>query len=221
MFKKLLKSVNNLIILVIIVVILLAVQSYLVRQASNIDAKVTVYVATTDIEANTLIDDKMLRATQRNLIDVPLNYVKSKSDIVGKFAVNNIYRNEELLTNDLKIYKDDFFFNLENTNNQFMSIAFNSDAANGWRLMKDQRVNIIFSPYQVSEGSVLSMPRVIENIRVVDILSETLKSYNINSNEEMGVPKYIIFEVTPDIAEYLTHVKDKGRLEISVLSNKK
>lgn len=218
MFKKIFKSANNLLVIILLVAILLGIQSYLVRQASNIEAKATVFVATMDIKPNTEIKEGMFRATQRDLTDLPLDIVKSKESIVGKFASQNIYKNEELLSKDLKVYKDDFFFNLENNNNQFISIAFTADAANGWRLMKDQRVNIIYSPFQRVDGSEYQASRVISNVRVVDIITETLKSYNINSNEDVGIPKYIIFEVDPATAEYLANVKDKGRLEISLLS---
>ena len=103
-----------------------------------------------------------------------------------------------------------------------MAVDFKADQANGWRLKKDQYVDIIFVPDKISINNNPGNNTEKDNgiIRIESIRIAALIDSGGNIVDEAGkgqIPSYICFEVDKGIDEFLAFAKKNGRIEIAVI----
>lgn len=238
------KKFKKLILVLIIIAILLTVQVIIIKNASQYEAKINIVYAKTDIPAKTVITSDMLTTKSINLSMVHLQAYRSTADLIGKTAKADIADGEMILNS--RIGKPDEMAEIKvlDKNNRLFAIEFKPDQANGWWLLLDQKVDLIFvptSPAGVNAPTSLSRPsdaqsntagnadqtqftsssngiKRLSNIRVAAIIDETLQP--LANDTRTSIPKYIVFEVAPQQDEFLAWAKSNGRIELSVRTEK-
>ena len=99
-------KVRVVIIAAILTVILTGLSIYVQNAVVNNIPKVTVYIATADIQAGNIVNDNNITSKQIDLTLANANYITIKSDIVNKVAKNTIY-NGDIININRVTNKDD------------------------------------------------------------------------------------------------------------------
>ncbi|HOJ11391.1 MAG TPA: SAF domain-containing protein [Clostridiales bacterium] len=214
------KRVNILILTIILVVILLIIEVIIVRSAAEYEPKVNAVFAAVDILAGEIIKDEMLEKREISISLVHQKSFKTKDEIIGKKAKNDMEKGEMILAG--RIYTDGEIDEIQvlDSKNRLFTVEFKGDQVNGWWLKEGQYVDIIFIPSErIQKESVHgiennNIQRVI-NVRVAAIIDD--KGKLVKGMENASTPKYISFEVDDRLDEFLAYAKGNGRIEVSVI----
>lgn len=235
-------KIKKLILVVFLILLLLTIEVVIVKSASQYEPKINVVYAKTDIAAKALITKDMLTTKTISLSMVHLKAYRSVDELVGKTAKADIVSGEMILSGRIGKLDEMTEIRVLDKNNRLFAVEFKPDQANGWWLLIDQKVDLIFIPTSAGGVNVpldiskptnpdtitATMPtgtelaqtgvKRLENIRVAAIIDEGLKQ--LNNETRTSNPKFISFEVTKEQDEFLAWAKGNGRIEISVRPNK-
>lgn len=221
----------------VLAVTLLVVEIIIVRSAARYDPQVEVVFARTNIPEKTVIQENMLDRRKIDLHLVNKQLVKDLNDIVGKEAKIDIEEGEMIFKSRIGNRNEVEEIKVIDTKNRLFTVEFKGDQANGWWLMADQYVDIIFIPthssknltenennissrqYQnsmdISSATLCCKPTRLRNIRVAALIDD--KGNLLKNSRKDTLPRYISFEVTDVQDEFLAYAKSHGRIEISVI----
>lgn len=231
------KKLNLVLLTSALVVILLAVEVVIVKSASKYEPQTSVIYSRVKIPQKTVIREEMLEEKKVAASMAHRQSFRKMSDIVGKRARIDMEEGEMVLSAKLGPVDEMEEIKVKNKDGRLFSIEFKGDQANGWWLMTDQYVDILFVPNEkakdypsseihdseggmessrpdVRENSSLKIQR-LRNIRIAAIIDERGKL--LKNAERTSLPKYVSFEVTQVQDEFLAYAKGNGRLEISVI----
>jgi len=216
----------------LIVVILVIVEVVIIKGASNYEPVSEVVFARVGIPEKSEITADMLEVKKIGIGLVHPMSLRNIRDAAGKRASMDIEAGEMMLSGKLG-YEGMEIIEVKDKNKRLYSVEFKGDQANGWWLMTDQNVDILFVPGKNSQTSagagnndsadvevspgVIGGGRVqkLRNIRIAALIDDNGKL--LKNKERNTLPRYVSFEVTDQQAEYLAYAKSNGRLEICVI----
>jgi len=226
------KRIHMAVIVTLAIVVLLAVEIAIIRSMSDFEPKIAVVYATKQIQPKEEIREDMVELRNISLSYAHKLAVRDLKDVIGRKANVTIESGEMVLSSRIGDIKDIPDIELKNADNRLFTVEFKPDQANGWWLLVDQYVDILFVPnnepgiavYDASSEQKLmerSKERYdeskvvrLENIRVAAIIDE--KGTLLTNEKRDVVPRYVSFEVDDKQDAFLAHAKSHGRLEISV-----
>lgn len=210
------KRFKMLVAVALLTVILVGAEIYIIRAATSYEPVTEVVFARVKIPEDTLITGEMLEIKKVGLASVHKLSVRKSENILGKRSATDIESGEMILSS--KVGSSDAMekIKVKDKNKRLFSVEFKGDQANGWWLLTDQNVDIIFVPGEAgtSEGMGNDVKK-LENIRIAALIDERGKL--LKNNDRSTLPRYISFEVTDQQAAFLAEAKSKGRLELSVI----
>jgi len=226
------KRIHMAVIVTLAIVVLLAVEIAIIRSMSDFEPKIAVVYATKQIQPKEEIREDMVELRNISLSYAHKLAVRDLKDVIGRKANVTIESGEMVLSSRIGDIKDIPDIELKNADNRLFTVEFKPDQANGWWLLVDQYVDILFVPnnepgiavYDASSEQKLmerSKERYdeskvvrLENIRVAAIIDE--KGTLLTNEKRDVVPRYVSFEVDDKQDAFLAYAKSHGRLEISV-----
>ncbi len=223
---KILRSkVVRLVLVIMLTVSMFFVKGYIEQQAISVDTTKTIYVINSSFESKDLIESEDLKGIDISITSLPKGYIDNKSDAVGNYVIEPITDGDFVLSTNLT---DDKHFedSIVPVGYKIVSIPLNIDEAAGWKFDIDQNVDMVFSPFQYTQNSTdtsnqqkvttLYKEKIIDDVKVVDIMNEALVSTDSKSFE--GIPKYVVIMVKEKEAEFISMAKDKGRFDVLIKS---
>ena len=216
----------------LIVIILVIIEVVIIKGASNYEPVSEVVFARVRIPEKCEITAEMLEVKKIGIGLVHPLSLRNIRDAAGKRASMEIEAGEMLLAGKLG-YEGMERIEVKDRNKRLYSVEFKGDQANGWWLMTDQNVYILFVPdknAQTSAGAenndsadievapgIIGGNRVqkLRNIRIAALIDDNGKL--LKNKDRTTLPRYVSFEVTDQQAEYLAYAKSNGRLEICVI----
>lgn len=231
---------GSLLAVFILVLLLVVTEIVIIKSASKYEPQVRVVFAKTRIPERTVITPDMLELRDVDLSFVHRLSLRSISDAVSKRAGMDIEAGEMVLSGKLKSEEMEII-EIKDRNKKLFSVEFKGDQANGWWLMTDQKVDIIYIPDEDPVNSAApntgavqgnedpaavrvegneDFPdkiRVLEDVRIAALIDENGKL--LKNNGRATLPRYVSFEVTDEQVGLLAFAKGHGRLELSVVPN--
>jgi len=227
------KRIHMAVIIAVAIVVLLAVEIAIIRSMSDFEPKIAVVYATKRIQPKEEIREDMVEIRNINLSYAHKLAIRDLDEVIGRKANVAIESGEMILSSRIGDIKEIPDIELKDANNRLFTVKFEPDQANGWWLLVDQYVDILYVPndepgitvfdpsseqklMEQSKGEYDESKVVrLENIRVAAIIDEkgTLLS---NDDKREIVPRYVSFEVDSRQDAFLAYAKSHGRLEISV-----
>ena len=216
----------------LIVIILVIIEVLIIKGASNYEPVSEVVFARVRIPEKCEITAEMLEVKKMGIGLVHPLSLRDIRDAAGKRASMEIEAGEMLLAGKLG-YEGMERIEVKDRNKRLYSVEFKGDQANGWWLMTDQNVDILFVPdknAQTSAGAenndsadIEVAPGIIggnkvqklRNIRIAALIDDNGEL--LKNKDRTTLPRYVSFEVTDQQAEYLAYAKSNGRLEICVI----
>ncbi|MEG6612770.1 SAF domain-containing protein [Pseudoclostridium thermosuccinogenes] len=224
-------------IVAVAIVALVATEVVIIRSLSNFEPKIPVVYAKRQILPQDEITADMVEIKNVNISYVHKLAVRRMEDVVGQKARVAIESGEMILSSRIGYVDDIPAIELKKTENRLFTVEFKPDQANGWWLLVDQYVDILYVPdeeptivvaqasapqysqNQARHGYDESKVVRLSNIRVAAIIDER---GNLLSNGKRDiVPRYVSFEVDDKQDAFLAYAKSHGRLEISVRPSRK
>ena len=216
----------------LIVIILVIIEVVIIKGASDYEPVSEVVFARVRIPEKCEITAEMLEVKKVGIGLVHPLSLGNIRDAAGKRASMEIEAGEMLLAGKLG-YEGMERIEVKDRNKRLYSVEFKGDQANGWWLMTDQNVDILFVPdknAQTSAGAqindsadadviqgIIGGNRVqkLRNIRIAALIDDNGKL--LKNKDRTTLPRYVSFEVTDQQAEFLAYAKSNGRLEICVI----
>lgn len=209
----------------ILVVILVIVEVVIIKGASNYEPVSEVVFAKVMIPEKCEITAEMLEVKKIGIGLVHRSSLKNIVDIVGKRADMDIEAGEMILAGKLG-YEGMEPIEVKDKSKRLYSVEFKGDQANGWWLVTDQNVDILYIPSKNAQTAMNDMEALpqddagspvqkLRNIRIAALIDENGK--RLEDKNRSTLPRYISFEVTEQQADFLAFAKGSGRLEICVI----
>lgn len=210
------KRIKMLAAAVLVTVLLMGVEIYIIRAATSYEPTTEVVFAKMKIPENTIVTADMLELRKVELGMVHKLSVRSPEVLDGKRTAVDIESGEMVLSSKVGSSDEMEKIRVKDKNKRLFSVEFKGDQANGWWLLTDQNVDILFIPSE-DGNSVNSSSGIkkLKNIRVAALIDDRGKL--LKNNERATLPRYISFEVTDEQASFLAYAKSRGRLELSVI----
>ncbi len=215
----------------LLVVILVIIEIAVVKGASNYEPVSEVVFTKVRIVENSEITAEMLEVKKIGIGMVHRLSLRNIGEVVGKRAAMDIEAGEMILTGKLG-YEGMESIEVKDRNKRLYSVEFRGDQANGWWLMTDQNVDILFVPNntqtsgsyktegndEVAEqtmGIAANRVEKLKNIRIAALIDANGKL--LENRDRTTLPQYVSFEVTDQQADFLAYAKSNGRLELCVI----
>lgn len=227
------RKFGTIVVAFVLVIVLVNVEIFIIKGASRYEPQSEVVYAKVKIPEKTLITTEMLEVKKIGTGLVHRLSVGAIKDVVGRRAKMDMESGEMILSAKLG-YEDMERIEVKDKNKRLFSVEFKGDQANGWWLMADQYVDIIFVPNEkaaqlddASTNSTTGNKQVIwqdiiankvyklKNVRIAALIDDNGKL--LKNKDRASLPKYISFEVTEEEADFLAYAKSNGRLEVSVV----
>jgi Flp pilus assembly protein CpaB len=239
------KKINIVLLTAVLAMILLAVEVVIVKNLAKYEPQTTVVFSKERIPENTIVMDSMLIEKKIAADLVPDKTVSDIKDVVGKRVKSDIEKGEMLLSSKLFTSKSLDLAEKTTDGSRLFSIEFKADQVNGWWLVPGQLVDILFIPDIKSDQDLNALgpqntmagtnnkkevidtrpdyDKIIEDsciirlsgIRIAAVIDE--KGKILTDFDRTTLPRYISFEVSGDMDEFLAWAKTNGRFEISVI----
>ncbi|NJD02980.1 MAG: hypothetical protein FIA99_10400 [Ruminiclostridium sp.] len=217
----------------LLVVILVVVEIVVIKSASNYEPVSEVIFAKVRIPEKCEITAEMLEVKKIGIGLVHRLSLRNIRDVEGKRASMEIEAGEMILAGKLG-YEGMENIEVRDKSKRLYSVEFKGDQANGWWLITDQNVDILFVPDKNAQASgdskmdansigteenseIISGNRVqkLRDIRIAALIDEN--GTLLKNKDRTTLPKYVSFEVTDLQAEFLAYAKSNGRLELCVI----
>lgn len=210
------KRIKMLAAAALLTVLLMGVEIYIIRAATSYEPTTEVVFAKMKIPENTVVTVDMLELRKVELDMVHKLSVRSPEELDGKRTAVDIESGEMVLSSKVGSSDEMEKIWVKDKNKRLFSVEFKGDQANGWWLLTDQNVDILFIPTEDSNSAnSWSGTKKLKNIRVAALIDDRGKL--LKNNERATLPRYISFEVTDEQASFLAYAKSRGRLELSVI----
>lgn len=203
-----------------LVLLLVITEIVIIKSASKYEPQISVVFAKTRIPERTVITPDMLELRDVNVSYVHRMSLRNISDAAAKRAGMDIDAGEMVLSGKLKPEEMEVI-EVKDRNKKLFAVEFKGDQANGWWLMTDQVVDIIYIPNEnpvngtAPGNKVRDDMQVLEDIRIAALIDENGKL--LKNKDRTSLPRYISFEVTDEQVGFLAYAKGHGRLELSVV----
>lgn len=221
-----------------LVIILVVTEIVIIKSASKYEPQAEAVFAKTRIPERTKIAPEMLEVRKVARSFVHRMSLTAAADAVEKYAGVDIEAGEMILSGKLNDAEQEAV-KVKDADKRLFSVEFKGDQANGWWLMPDQRVNIIYVPDERREAletgnlpesggkaaadspaesiarGVRGKVQVLENIRIAALIDAN--GVILKNTGRASLPQYVSFEVTDEQAGLLAYAKGHGRLELSVI----
>lgn len=175
------------------------------------------------------------------------NTIRDKAQIIGKKAKVFIDSGEMVLSDKIGTPDEMEEIKVADPKNRLFACEFKPDQANGWWLLVDQRVDIIYIPLErqaaartdgtaptdaktekLKDESIFPSASIIADDSDIPIKYKKIENVRVaailddkfqplDNKKRDTTPKYISFEVTPTQDAILAYAKGNGRLELSVI----
>jgi hypothetical protein len=227
------RKLGSIIITLSIVVILVIIEIIIIKGASRYEPQTDIVFAKVRIPEKTLITMEMLEIKKININMAHKLALVNIKDALGRPAGMDIEAGEALLSSKLG-YEGMEKIVVKDKDKRLFSVEFKGDQANGWWLMADQLVDIIYVPdtkneqdtgresnsitddsQDISQIKIENKILKIKNIRIAALIDGDGKL--LKNKDRNTIPKYISFEVSQEEADFLAYAKGNGRLEISLI----
>jgi Flp pilus assembly protein CpaB len=217
-----------------LVVILVVIEIVIIKSASKYEPMLGVVFAKVRIPEKTVITQEMIEIRNVGISYVHRQSIRNTGDVASKRAGMDIEAGEMILQS--KLGSDEMEeISVRDKNKRLFSVEFKGDQANGWWLLSDQNVDIIFIPDKTFDiqtdmsttdnkdmssrtatgSNMAGGVQVLKDIRIAALIDD--KGKLLENSDRNTLPKYISFEVTNEQASFLAIAKGNGRLEISVI----
>jgi pilus assembly protein CpaB len=210
---------------ILLVFVLVVVEVVIVKSASKYEPQLGVLYAKVKIPEKTVVTAEMVEIKKVGISFVHRQSIRDVRNAAAKIARMDIEAGEMILSSKLGSSEMEEIV-VKDKSKRLFSVEFKGDQANGWWLIADQNVDILFVPNEMpgegqtvpagntSPGSV----QILKDIRVAALIDD--KGKLLKNTERAVLPKYISFEVTDEQASFLAYAKSNGRLEISSIPGK-
>lgn len=222
----------------VLVIILVVTEIVIIKGASRYEPQAEVVFAKVKIPERTQITSEMLEIKKVARSFAHRMSLKDTADAAGRYAGVDIEAGEMILSGKLNDGGQEAV-EVRDIGKRLFSVEFKGDQANGWWLMPDQRVNILYIPDErriaietgarpengekaatdgTAEADAASMRdriQVLENVRIAALIDEN--GVILKNAARASLPRYVSFEVTDEQAGLLAYAKGHGRLELSVI----
>jgi len=234
------RKLNFILVTFILIIVLLGVEIIIVRNISKYEPQTNVVYARTKIPEKAVINADMLQEKKIDLSMVHSQSVRSIKELIGKKSRVDIEEGEMVLSGKLGPNDEMEQIKITDKNNRLFSVEFKGDQANGWWLMVDQYVDIIYVPNErmktdnapdvtalqeqipdsadITQWKSPSAVKRLRNIRIAALIDE--KGKLLKNTDRSTLPKYVSFEVNDSQDEFLAYAKSSGKLEISSIPGK-
>lgn len=227
--KKLLRSgLFKFLFVLIAAVGLFIFSNYIDAQVNGIKATTEVYVVNKDLDTKHKITDTDIKMIEVLITDEPNYSIADKSQLIDKYVIEPVTKGAFILSHNISDVKNYEAYVIPE-GYSMISIPLSIDNAVGWKIEKEQIVQMVFSPIQYKtvdgdnqstfkDASVLYEPRVLEDVTIIDIMNEA--TISVDDASFAGTPKYIVVQVKDSDAEFIAKAKDKGRFDILISGTK-
>lgn len=198
----------------LLVIILVVIEIIIVKGASNYEPQSEVIFARMRIPERTMITADMLVIKKLGLKDIHSMALRSMKEVAGKRAKSDIEAGEMILSARLG-FEGMEKIQVKDKTKRLFAVEFKGDQANGWWLMADQYVDILFIPNEKRGNMPIGNVQKLRGIRVAAMIDDNGKL--LKNKDRTTLPKFISFEVSEQEAEFLAYAKSNGRLEVSVV----
>lgn len=213
---------------ILLAIILISVEAYVIKVVTNIEPEIEAVFSTKKIPAKVIITPDMVTVKKINVSLVTLQTIRSLNQVIGKASITEIEGGEVIksfrVAEPLSLKE----IKVLNPDNRLMSVDFKADQVNGWYLASGDFVDIHYTPNAAANINIekreqiedpfqrsLMEFHVFDNIRVAGILDD--KGQVIMEITREQLPKLISFEVTKDLAKFISAAKTTGKIELSVI----
>lgn len=223
----------------LLVVVLMAAEVFIIKSASKYEPQVDVVFAKTRIAEGTSLSADLAEIRKVGISNAHRQSIRNIGDLEGRKAGMDIEAGEMLLSAKLRPEGMEAI-KVRDRSKRLFSVEFKGDQANGWWLMTDQQVDIIFIPNEMMNGRITASPPAAEgakpnpaidggksgslavsgvlrlrNIRIAAMMDD--RGQLLKNTGRQTLPKYISFEVTDAQADFLAYAKGAGRLELALI----
>lgn len=234
------KRINFLLVTISLAVVFLIIEIVVVKTVSKYEPQISIVYAAARIPANTKIQADMLLLKKVDLSMVNRLAVRDVKSLTGKKTKVDIEEDEIFLSTKAADENEMDEIKVMDKNNRLFALELKGDQANGWWLMADQYVDIIFVPdervveraqRQQSPGLTAREEQVgagitpdyagitrLNNIRVAALIDE--KGKILANSGRTTLPRYVSLEVSNRQDEFLAYAKNRGKLELSIVPPK-
>ncbi|CDF58758.1 Flp pilus assembly protein CpaB [Thermobrachium celere] len=185
---------------------------------------VKVLVANADIPKGTVIEKKMLRE-----IDIPKDicqqgYVREYSSVLGKFAKENIIKDEILIFEKIQSQQiSELSFNIDE-NHRAVSVNVTGDTGVSYLLKPGDYVDVIVFLSEKRENNRIvrrDIAKVIlQNIKVLAVDRNITRENNPKDDGKVPPRFFVTLEVPAQDVEKLVLAEDIGKIKLSLRSNR-
>ena len=218
----------------ILVFVLVIIEIIIVKSASKYEPKLGIVFAKVKIPEKTVITPDMIEIKDVGIGFVHRLSIRDAGNVTAKRAEMDIEAGEMMLSSKLGSNEMEQI-TVKDKSKRLFSVEFKGDQANGWWLMTDQNVDIIFVPDKAdsirarvdtvaSKGingrtaaveDLYSGMQVLKDIRIAALIDD--KGSLLENSKRTSLPIYVSFEVTNEQANFLAYAKSNGRLEMSAI----
>lgn len=184
--------------------------------------KTEIVRVTKDIKSGDEITNDMVQIVEVGQYNLPENVIKTKDNLVGKFAIADLCVGDYILNtkiSDMPLAENDYLYNLDGSK-QAMSITI-KDFANGLsgKLQSGDIVSVIAPDYEKQGKTVIP-----KELKYVEIISVTASSgYDANTDneqedeDEKELPSTVTLLVTPEQSNILAKLEADGTSHLSLV----
>ncbi|WP_084424799.1 Flp pilus assembly protein CpaB [Caloramator sp. ALD01] len=202
------------------------VYMYIGKLGSKKETKqlVKVLVANTNIPKGTVIEKKMLREIELPKDSLQQGYIRDYSLVLGKFAKENIIKDEIILLGKLQGEKiDELSFNIDE-NYRALSVNVTGDTGVSYLLKPGDYVDVIVFLSEKRENNRVirsDIAKVIlQNIKVLAVDRNMTRQNNPKDDGKIPTRFFVTLQVPAQDVEKLVLAEDIGKIKLSLRANK-
>ncbi|SHF22543.1 Flp pilus assembly protein CpaB [Caloramator proteoclasticus] len=208
------------------ILVTLLVYMYIGKLGSKKETQqlVKVLVANTNIPKGTVIEKKMLREIELPKESIQQGYIRDYSLVLGKFAKENIIKDEIILLGKLQGEKiDELSFNIDE-NYRALSVNVTGDTGVSYLLKPGDYVDVIVFLSEKRENNRVvrrDIAKVIlQNIKVLAVDRNMTRQNNPKDDGKVPTRFFVTLQVPAQDVEKLVLAEDIGKIKLSLRANK-
>lgn len=212
--------------LILSILVTLLVYMYLGKLGSKKETRelVKVLVANTNIPKGTVIEKKMLREIELPKDSIQQGYIRDYSLVLGKFAKENIIKDEIILLGKLQGEKiDELSFNIDE-NYRALSVNVAGDTGVSYLLKPGDYVDVIVFLSEKRENNKIVRSDVakviLQNIKVLAVDRNLTRQNNPKDDGKVPTRFFVTLQVPAQDVEKLVLAEDIGKIKLSLRANK-
>lgn len=195
---------------------------------AGISQKTSIVRVTKDIKSGDQITKDMVRTVEVGGYNLPENVLKSKDNVVGKFAASDLSVGDYILNSkltDTPATDNAYLYNLTGEK-QAISVTVKS-LANGLsgKLTSGDIISVIAPDYKKQGATVI--PPELQYVQVIGVTASTGydtdkengedKSSDQSTDKEKSLPSTVTLLATPEQSKILAELESDGKLHLSLV----